>query len=150
MKTIKTIFATILCVAAITAQAQQYQFYAPQTLQNAGTNNIALNATNTISYITDVRYSEYLTVYLGARTHTSNRVDIILLGQRSVDGTTFDTIDPIIVTANAVTNAGNAGYTSLSTNIFVGGLRAVKWYGIGKLGANGYLTNTVLQVGIKR
>jgi len=140
----------LIAFTVMPVKAAQYDYYSYTTVLDGGTNNVLLKATNTLSTVITLPYSEYVPLFVQARTITTNTVALNLQLSRSVDGVTFDTIDPIIVTITGATNAGNSGYSSLATNVFVGGIRAVKIFAIGNVNGTGSATNVTVQYGIKR
>lgn len=149
MKTIKSLILGAALFCSIGASAAQFDTFAATTLLSGTVTNVAANTTNTVSYVIDCQFQEYVPIYLFARPNGTNRTWVNLVINRSADGgSTYDSLDPWIVNITAVTNS--AGGASLTTNLNVGGVSHLKISGIGNLAGFGTMTNFVIKYGTKR
>jgi len=160
MKNLKELFSNATCLAVLAvfflflgevSQGQGYDTYGEVTTSiNGGTNQVDNFSTNTYSILLSATKQSNIPVMIQARPSGTNLVELNLHFQRSLDNVNWDTIDPYLVTISATTNAGDAGYATLVTNLNVGGIPYLRLTKIGNTTSIGLATNVTFTYGIKR
>jgi hypothetical protein len=112
---------SVLTVLALPLAGQAQESYAgTTTLISGGTNNVAATATNTYSLRIDVPRTREFALHVSAKPLTTNVVTLRFWLYPSLDGTTYSSTEPVIVSLSGTTNAASPSSVSLITNITAG------------------------------
>jgi hypothetical protein len=126
-------------------------YFGPTTLVSGGTNVVTADATNTITAVrADVPRADSIALFISVKPHTSNSVSLTLGFTRSLDGTTYDTANPLLVNCSGTTNTGSGNVVSLATNVPVGAVPYLKLVTLDNNEAIAVATNVTVTYGFKR
>src|SRR5438552_2562739 len=95
----------------------QVIFLGPTTVMDGGTNNVAAGTTNTVSLRIDVPRASDFVVKVQAKPILTNTVALVFYLQRSIDGSTWDSLSPTTITLTGSTNSASPTSVSLISTI---------------------------------
>jgi len=151
-KTLLLVVSSLLVAASAFCQSANsgLLYYGPTALVSAGTNNIAVTATNTYNLHIDAPRADSLALLLRARPVVSNQVTLNIVMDRSLDGTTFDNVTPYVFVLTGTTNTTCTNFVTLATNVPIGALPYWRLRTIGSTETIAIATNLTFSYGFKR
>src|SRR5207244_3981686 len=124
------------------AAAQQY---APVVLLTGGTQNISAAVTSNYTAVVNVRSADTVAIHAGFKMSGAGTDDVVFSFAKSADGAIFETTPSILIT-----NTPNGGTRVEKLAIVdVTGVHTIKLVSIANASATRYLTNLVVDVGVK-